>query len=78
MISIEDGNLIERHPFFSRLENLLANQRGLFVNVIGGDDQRQHTIRPAGDHFLGEAGRVVSDGCPGERDDLGGRPVIDV
>ena len=59
-------------------EDLLADERGLFVGILGGDDQRQHAVGPGGDQLLGEPDLVVGDRGPGERDDLGRRAVVDV
>ncbi len=67
----------ERQAFFAGFEDLLADERGLLVGVLGGDDQGEAAVGAGGDEVLGESRRVAGDRGPGEGDDLGGRTVID-
>ena len=78
MIAVQDRHLAERHPLFGEVENLLAEEVGLLVNVRRGDRHRLHPRFSRRDQILGEAQGVLGDRGVGEGDDLGGRAVVDV
>ena len=54
VIAIQDGHLPELDPALAAFENLLADQRRLFVGIAGRDDQRKQAVGPRRLEFLGE------------------------
>ena len=54
MVAIEHGHLAQRQALLAGFEDLLADERGLLVGILGGDDQREAAIGPGGDQVLGE------------------------
>ncbi len=54
MVAIEHGHLAQRQALFAGLEDLLADESGLLVGVLGGNDQREAAVRPGGDQVLAE------------------------
>ena len=77
MIAIEYGHLAQLQALFPGFEDLLANERGFFIGICGGDEQREAAIGPSGYQDLCEPRRIVGDRGPGECDDLGRRPIVD-
>ena len=77
MVPVEDGHPVQADPLLVALEDLLAEEFRLLVGVGGGDHDRAHPRRPGRLERLGEPRDVVPDRGVGERDDLGGRAVVD-
>ena len=77
MVAIQDGHLPELDPSLAGFENLLADEGRFLVGILGGDDQRQQAVGPGRLELLGKPHLVAGDRSLGQRDDLGGRTVID-
>ena len=78
MVAIEYSDLAEFQAFLAGLQDFLADERGFFIGVLGGNDQRKHPVRPRGDEFLGIAGLIVGDRSTSEGDDLGRGTIVDI
>ena len=78
VVAVEDRHLAQRNLLVPGLEDLLADQVGLLVNVGRGGNHGPKPVSSGRDQLLGKPRAVVPDRRRREGDDLGRGPVVDV